>query len=164
MSDSFSVDTSDLFRLVQGCEAASHAVVPELTRAMVRSVLPLERDTRDIIGREAFDTGALMRSITHEVTATGTGVNMRVFSTSPYADIVHDGRNPGRMPPQGALLGWMGRHGIPASAEFVIRRAIGRRKGKPIKFFDRAWAKNRAAIDREFSQVSKRVIAKLAGR
>lgn len=43
-----------------------------------------------------------------------------------YAAAVHDGRKAGKAwPPQGVLLGWMRRHGIPKEAEYVIRRKIG---------------------------------------
>lgn len=80
------------------------------------------------------DTGALAASITYDVwgtTATSpwgtTEGDMwgRVYSGKSYAAAVEFGRAPGGpMPPEGELLRWMARKGIPESAEYAIRRKI----------------------------------------
>lgn len=66
---------------------------------------------------------------------TDSGWRGEVRATSPQSIFVERGRRAGaRMPPGGVLLGWMGRHGIPSSAEFLVRRAIGRRGIRPRPF------------------------------
>jgi hypothetical protein len=160
MSDVFTVDTSDLIRLVSGCDAAARAAPHELQRAMTRSVIQVEADAKELV---PVDTHNLQRSITHEVSAQLGGVVGRVGTNVPYGKIVEEGRTPGKMPPAGALLGWMARHKIPAEAEYVVRRAINRKK-TPRPYLKPALQKNLAAIDREFQQVVPRILAKLAGR
>jgi HK97 gp10 family phage protein len=157
MSDSFSVDTSDLLRLVRGCEAAAKAAPQELGRAMTRSVLAIEGDAKGLV---PVDTGNLRRSITHDVSAQAGGVVGRVGTNVPYARYVEEGTSP-HWPPVSALAGWAGRHGIPA---FLVARAISRRGTKAKPYLKPALQKNLAAIDREFHQVVPRILAKLAGR
>lgn len=72
------------------------------------------------------DTGALAASITYDVWGTSHGeVWGKVFSGKPYAAAVEFGRAPGGpMPPEGELLRWMARKGIPEEAEYAIRRKI----------------------------------------
>jgi hypothetical protein len=73
------------------------------------------------------DTGHLRRSLTHRVDRTGNAIVGRFGTNVPYADEVERGRRPGSWPPEGELLGWMRRHGIPAANEYLIRRAIARK-------------------------------------
>lgn len=132
-------------------------VVDEITKAMNRSVLSVERSAKQVV---PVDTGTLRRSITHEVRPSPGMVVGRVGSNQPYAKIVEEGRTPGAMPPAGVLLGWMARKNIPAEREFLIRRAINRRKiARP--YLKPAITANRAAIDREFAQVPRRVLRRL---
>lgn len=175
MADTFVIDASEIYDLARNCDAAARLVPQEMLRAMTRSVIDVEGDARRIVNTEAKDTGNLARSLTHEAKPTGFGVVGRVGSNLPYSEVVHEGREPGGFPPPGVLLGWMGRRGIPLgrpptdkfpyySIEYLVARKINSRKGKAIKFFDRALAAKRAAIDREFAQVPKRILAKLGGR
>lgn len=104
---------------------------PALTLLLKDAALHAERTAREGAPK---DTSALARSITSEV----KGTSARVYSTLAYASVMEEGRRPGaRMPPPQALLGWLGRHGIPASFAFVVARAIGRR-GIKGRFFMRA--------------------------
>ena len=48
-----------------------------------------------------------------------------VGPNTTYAEKIEDGQEPGEWPPKGALVPWMRRKGIPASAEYLIRRKIG---------------------------------------
>jgi hypothetical protein len=66
------------------------------------------------------------------------------------------------MPPEGSLAGWMARHGIDASLEFVVRRGIARRGIRPRPYLKPAFAKNRVKITREMDQVLRRVSQRLA--
>ena len=84
--------------------------------------------------RAPRDTGALKRSIHSAAKPTSA----RVFSNLNYAVPVEYGRGRRkRMPPPNALSGWLRRHGIPASAAFVVARSIGRR-GIKGRFFMKA--------------------------
>jgi hypothetical protein len=66
---------------------------------------------------------------------TERGWRGEVRATAPQSIFVERGRRAGaRMPPGGALLGWMARHGIPLNREFVVRRAIARRGIPPRPF------------------------------
>lgn len=78
--------------------------------------------------RARRDTDRLRRSVTHRVDRRGAETIGRFGSPLPYAVVMEKGRRKGApLPPPGVLLGWMRRHGIPASAEYVLRRAIARR-------------------------------------
>jgi hypothetical protein len=81
--------------------------------------------------RARKDTGHGRRSITHRVDRTANAIIGRFGTNVGYMEVMEKGRRPGAaLPPRGALLGWMRRHGIPAANEYVIRRAIAR-KGIP---------------------------------
>lgn len=59
------------------------------------------------------DLGALRASIAFEVLGDDMNLEGRVFSPLAYAPTMEYGRRPGAaMPPEGALLGWMQRHGM----------------------------------------------------
>lgn len=76
------------------------------------------------------DTGTFIKSIKYRTMARAGRITGTIFSDAPETlqQVMEYGRRPGApMPPQGALLGWMARHGIDAKAEFPIRRAISRR-------------------------------------
>lgn len=154
------VDTSQLMRMGAKYQAVAPLVAQESDRAMLRVVLSIERTGKQLV---PVDTGNLRRSLTHEVTRAAGGVVGRVGSNVPYAKIIEDGRTPGSMPPQGVVLGWMSRHGIPADREYLIRRAINRRK-QPRPYLKPAIERNRAAINREFGQIPARVMRRLAAR
>lgn len=156
------IDVREIIILGQNCREIAQATPGELTRAMTRSVIQVEADAKRAV---PTDTHNLQRSITHTVQATDDHVVGKVGTNVPYAQTVEDGRRAGAaMPPAGALLGWMGRKSIPAEAEYVIRRAIGRRgiPGRP--YLRKALAENASKIDAEFKQVIPRLLAKLRGR
>lgn len=135
-------------------------VLDETRTGITRSVIQIEADAKRIV---PSDTHTLQRSLTHEVTTQGQNVTGRAGTNLTYAPVVEKGRSAGAaMPPQGALLGWMRRHGIDASAEFVVRRAIGRRGTRPRPYLKPALDKNRPAITREMTAVLKRIGDRLA--
>lgn len=105
-------------------------------------------------------TGTLRRSWTAEATAT-TG---RIGTNVPYARPVNDGRRAGApMPPTGALLRWMASKGIPPEAEYVVRRAIGRRGIPPKRMKEQTIERLRPAAVAEMRAVVGRIAARLRG-
>jgi hypothetical protein len=116
------------------------AVLPVVRSAARRAVMQLQaaavtRARFNLLDQGARDTGETLRGIqATEPVETTTGYRGEVRATAPQSIFVERGRRANKpMPPGGALLGWMSRHGIPANREFVIRRAIGRRgiKARP---------------------------------
>lgn len=65
------------------------------------------------------------------------------------------------MPPSGALLGWMRRHGIPAEQEYIIRKRIATRGIAPRPYLVPALDENEPAIQREFDLAADRALAEL---
>lgn len=103
------------------------------------------------------DTGGLRDSIAAEISGR-RGLQTLVVGPdqahAAQAAAIEFGRQAGsRMPPQGVLLPWMERHGIPAEAEFVVRRAIATRGWPPFPFAAPALDQQRAAIDEAFAHV-----------
>lgn len=135
----------------------------ETSTAMTRSVIAIEADAKR---RVPTDTHNLQRSITHEVQARGTDVIGRAGTNQPYAEPVEYGRRAGApMPPSGAVLGWMRRHGIDQSAEYVIRRAISRKGIRPRPYLKPAYDVNRLKIAREMGPVlMQRIMQRITAR
>lgn len=147
-------------RMGQTYAGGSQIVLEETRTGITRAVIQIEADAKRMV---PTDTHTLQRSLTHEVTTQGQNVTGRAGTNLTYAPVVEKGRSAGAaMPPQGALLGWMRRHGIDASAEFVVRRAIGRRGTRPRPYLKPALDKNRPAITREMTAVLKRIGDRLA--
>lgn len=153
-------DMSDIRKQAAQYANADRVVREEVTRGMTRTVIQIEADAKK---RVPTDTHNLQRSLTHEVSDQGTSVIGRAGTNQPYGKIVEEGRTPGKMPPAGVLLGWMRRHGIAAEYEYVIRRAVNRRK-RPQPYLKPAYDVNRQKITKEFGQVVPRnIINRLAG-
>ena len=84
-----------------------------------------------------------------------------VESSAKHTINVIKGRGAGKtQPPLSAILGWVGRHGIPDSAAFPIARAIGERGIKPNDFmkkgFDRMLRQDVAPTKRQFIRQTER--------
>lgn len=105
-------------------------------------------------------TGTLRRGWTAEATALGGTVGNNV----PYARPVNDGRSAGApMPPTGSLLAWMASKGIPAEAEYAVRRAIGRRGIPPKRMKEQTVERLRPAAEAEGRAIAARIVARLRG-
>jgi hypothetical protein len=122
--------SADLERIASALEN----VRPILHRQARTIVLGLEgagaeQARRNLTEQGAIDTRGTLDGVqASEPEETENGWRGEVRATALQSIFVERGRRAGaRMPPGGVLLGWMGRHGIPPRAEFVIRRAIGRR-------------------------------------
>ena len=91
------------------------------------------------------ESGGLLGAIAFKVEESGDDITVRAGprvkgeSHVPEDIVIEEGRTPGKaMPPSGVLLDWMSRHGIPAEAEFPVRRAIGVRglSGQPFPYVE----------------------------
>lgn len=98
---------------------------------------------RRIVAHRKVDTGRLRDAIDWEIEGRRGRLTLRVGpevgdpDIGIYPTVIERGRRPGSaMPPQGALLPWMARHGIPEEAEFPIRRKIAEEgmQGQPFPF------------------------------
>lgn len=108
------------------------------------------------------DTGRNQRSIKPGARFIPGGVHGWIGSDAPGAPEMELGRRPGRrMPPAGAMLGWMRRKGIPESREFVIRRAIGRRGIRADHNLQKTVEGLVPFARHEFSQVGPRVVRRV---
>jgi phage gpG-like protein len=155
MATTIIVDAHEIFDLARQCQNSAKVMFEEVGTAMERSAILVQNAARSNIQRErAIDTGRLLGSITGEVKPFETQIGTNVT----YAPTVGDGRRSGApMPPSGALLDWMRRHGIPAESEFVVRRAIARRGIRARPFLIPALENNRTQIEREFAVANRRI-------
>lgn len=142
--------------------ARDTAIRPELV-AMVDRLT--DRGVKESKQRVRKDTMALRDSIRKDRARWIGDRAVGGWGTdSPYGETSEKGRRPGRpMPPKGVLLGWMGRKGIPASAEFVVRRAIGRKGIAAQPFMAPGEDEVRRAIPAEKQITARRIVARVSG-
>ncbi len=99
------------------------------------------------------DTGKLKRGLRF----TFRGNKGIVESTAKHTPFVIRGRQPGTFPPVNAILGWVGRRGIPASAAFPIARKIAEEGIDPNDFLSRAFVRMRGELAPTKRQFLRRV-------
>lgn len=149
------VDASELIALGKRFAGAEPIIEDAFKTAMVRATAAVQHDAMVAV---KVDQGTLRRSITTDVTPFlgSVGTNQPHGKTEEFGWPAHY-----RWIPKGALLGWMRRKGIPAEAEFLIRRKIWEvgRKARP--FLVPALERNRAGIEREFEIATDRAIKRL---
>lgn len=105
------------------------------------------------------DTGQLRAAWTTEPV---NPFQVNIVNGKDYAAVVNNGRRAGApMPPSGALLGWMGRHGIDASAEYPLRRAIGARGIAGKHMLEQTVAQLGPVIEKEAAAAGERIVAEL---
>jgi hypothetical protein len=156
------IDLSEIHALGARLSDLAPALRTETARTMHRVVLEGEARAKRGV---SVDTGHYRRSITSDVRVAPRAIIGQFGSNVPYAPVRELGRRPGaRMPPPGALRGWMRRHGIPLELEFVLRRRIGRRGTKAEHTFRDTLKDLRPLAEREFMQMKPRLIAALRGR
>lgn len=169
MTDTFTVDTSQLVALGQRYAGAAPIIEEELLTASRRVILVVEGLAKRYV---RVDQRHLRRSITSDARPIAGGVRAVAGTNVPYARIVEGmdesgklhqwSRRPGMPPPpQGALLGWMRRHGMPPEAETALRFSIARKGIKARPYLTRALSEVRPQANAEFAQVSRRVILRL---
>lgn len=119
------VDDRELIALERRFGAVPEAVARDAAHRMTALVKIGVANTQRATPR---DTGRAQSSVSGRVSATPGRVIGEWGSNLAYFSVIERGRRPGAaMPPKGVILGWMARRSIPASAEYAIRRAIGRR-------------------------------------
>lgn len=131
--------TFDGGRVVARLINSDEVFAAETSQAVRRASLEGESRSKQVIqSADRIDLGALLGSVQAEpVSRTGQNVVGGWGTNAEHAEVIEKGRRPGRpMPPRGVLLPWMARHGIPAEAEFTVRRKIGL-SGIPGIFFMR---------------------------
>jgi len=106
----------------------------------------------------AYSTGQTRNSIEATLTESDTGAEVVVGAHTDYAYFAHEGRKPGRMPPESVIRAWVirrarqGRFDLPASgrskqarderkeairrAVYLIRRKIAKKGTEGYPFFD----------------------------
>lgn len=114
--------------LQQALQAQAQQATEVLKRQMKASGLELETEAKkhlsDVGG---VDTGQLRAETRYRPSDNGLGAE--VAAPNPVAAAVEYGTAPAgqlkqHMPPPAALAGWVRRHGMPASAAFVVARKI----------------------------------------
>lgn len=136
---------------------------PQLVAAPLKTLLTdLGLLAQRVARQEApRDTAGLQRSLGLEVKP----LYATVSTALNYAPVMEFGRRPGaRMPPPDALAGWARRHGLPASALFVLARAIGRRGIKGRFFMAKAKTAVEAALPGRVDKMGKEIEKLWGGR
>jgi len=131
-------------------------------RSWLQGVLKRVRD--DVRLFAPVDLGTFKKSVIYRTTQKGDVVDGKVFSTAPQGQqsVIEFGRRAGRkMPPAGALVGWMQRHGWDLKKEFVLRRAIGRDGIPAVEPFAKGFAKNRALLATQQRLLASALITEL---
>jgi hypothetical protein len=162
MATSVQIDASKLEALLARFDHAQPIVDREGKAALDRSAIRVQNSARGNIHQSgAIDTGQLLNSIAIE----DRGPFARAIGTNKtYGEVVEMGRQAGApMPPPGALLGWMRRHGIPAEDEFIVRKRISDHGIAPRPYLAPALEDNEPAIQREFDLAADRALAELVG-
>ena len=146
---------------------ARYRKAPEIVkREMLKGVDRLTFAGQAISQKEApVDTGTLRRSITQQKATFAGGEARGAWGTNlPYARPMEEGRRAGApMPPAGVLLGWMRRHGADAKAEFVIRRAIGRKGITGKHYMQKGRLQIQPKVKAEFEAVAQRIVDAMGG-
>ena len=124
----------------------------------------LKRVRDDVRALSPVDLGNFKKSVIYRTSRRGLLVDGNVYSTAPEGQqsVIEFGRRENRkMPPKGALLGWMQRHGWDPKKEFVLRRAIGRDGIPAIAPFEKAFEKNRALLATQQRYLASAIITEL---
>lgn len=133
MSDGISVEIINLSAFEAAMAGGPAILVSELQTA--GRVIAVRGDALSKV-YAPVRTGNLRNSVYNRTSGGSGGVEAIFGASADYAIFVEKGRRPGaRMPPSGVLLA----AGIPAEAEFVVRRSIGRKGIPPRSFVGRAF-------------------------
>lgn len=116
---------------------------PALSAAIARAAIEIQADARSLALREKiYDRGRFYSGL-RVVTKGQYGIT--AYNTAKHSIFVEGGRRPGaRMPPKAAILAWVLRHGMPASAWWPVARKIAQRGIKPRKVLTQPTFQKRA--------------------
>lgn len=161
MATRIEIEADDIRQLAAQLRQALRVVHEESAVAMERGAILVRNEAKRNIQRQnAIDTGQLLNSIAYERPVQP--FEAKVGTNKVYARRVEEGTPAGEpMIPQGELLPWMARHGIPAEREFLVRRSIQRKGIRARPFLHPALESNRTAINREFAAANRRVAQRL---
>jgi hypothetical protein len=165
MSDQFHVDIPKMRGFLEAMNKAPQTLRTELFTAVRR--ISFRGSGLSTAYLDRHDTGHLAGTIFAKPSQTGETVTAMYGASAAYALPVDQGRKAGsKMPPQGALLPWMTAHGIPASAEFAVRKKIARDGIPAHPFVSKAHKelKSTRFYAKEFGDAIKRTLAVIRGR
>lgn len=157
-------DVDDLIQLAEQLDRSAVVVQAEMRTAMAKSSVIVQRAIQDKIQQDKIvDTGHFLRSIDYQRPVQS--FFFAVGSDLDYSVNIQRGREAGaRMPPDAPIREWAGRHGIPLSLVFVIRRAISVRGIKARPVFEPAYQASLPAIRREIVTAMLRIAAIVTAR
>jgi phage gpG-like protein len=148
----YQVDLREVLAVATSLSNSGPVIDREIKTALTKSGLVVEGRAKELA---PVDTGKLRQSITTQVRTDSALVG----SNLQYAPTMEFGRRPGAtMPPAGALIGWMTRHGMDTRMEFALRRAIARRGIPEKRFLRGALEQNRARIEGYFQEAAQNII------
>lgn len=78
-------------------------------RAMQKTATVGEARVKDIMEKEAYDTGRLLRSVTSTIRKTASQLTLTIGTNLEYGLYVERGRKPGKWPNISALIPWVAR-------------------------------------------------------
>ena len=151
----YQVDLREVLAVATSLSNSGPVIDREIKTALTKSGLVVEGRAKELA---PVDTGKLRQSITTQIRPDSAliGTNLQ------YAPTMEFGRRPGAaMPPAGALIGWMNRHGMDTRLEFVLRRAIARRGIAEKRYLRTALEQNTARIEGFFDEAARNIIAKV---
>jgi hypothetical protein len=123
-----------------------------IRRAMQKTALVGEARVRGAMEKEAYDTGALLRSVVSSISEADHKLILRIGSNLDYAWFVEHGRKPGKFPNLDALVAWTGRklkaNGVNTriNVSFDELKQLARSGGKPATAQQRAYRSHLAFI------------------
>lgn len=159
--EALTVDTGELVALAERVGDAGQ-VLAGFEADLVNRVLFTGQ--AELVRTTPVDTGQLRQSWT--VLRADGGVRPvtgTVGTNKTYALAVDQGREPGTWPPEGELLPWMRRHGIPEDREYLIRRKIFRVGTVAHRMSEQAVARMEAALPGECDRAAREMAAWIAG-
>jgi phage gpG-like protein len=148
----YQVDLREVLAVATRMSNSGPVIQREIQTALTKSGLVVEGRAKELA---PTDTGKLRQSITSQVRSDSVliGTNLQ------YAPTMEFGRRPGAaMPPAGALLGWMNRHGIDPRLEYVVRRSIARKGIAAKRYLRGALEQNTARIDGFFREAAQNIV------
>lgn len=163
MAGDINIDTKAIDSYARAMKAAPQTLKREIITGVNRITTAGEGLSKKYI---QTDTHHAQRSLTMSPAREAGGVIRGAWGTNvPYRRVLEEGRRPGApMPPSVVLLGWMRRHGIPESQEFVVRRAIGRKGTVGSRFMQRSRAEVKPLARREIQAAIRRTLASIKVR
>ena len=135
-------------------------------KAITRTAIFAEWKIKEKVRDKAFDTGDLLRSITHKIVKNWNNYEVKIWSNHIQAWISEYWRRPWRFPNLDALVWWAWRHWIQKDwitktydelnskakwKVYVLARSIAKKGIKNKQIFKRTLEENKGEIGRMFA-------------